>query len=102
MLNWPKFKKEKTMSIKGISPSDILSDSDDYINLNGVSARKGSIAAFLKNIDILESEESSEAKDAALKMIKELAPVIIAAGLHKHAVFKNKIVQDLLDEIIRF
>lgn len=85
------------MSIKGISPSDILSDSDDYINLNGVSARKGSIAAFLKNIDILESEESAEAKEAAFGMLKELAPVIVATSLHKHAVFKNKIVQDVLD-----
>ncbi len=88
------------MSNKGISPSDILSDSDDYVNLNGVKARKGSIAAFLKNIDVIESKDTSlEMKEAALNMIKELAPVIVASGLCKHAVFKNKIIEEILKSV---
>lgn len=87
------------MKNQGIRPSDILSDSDDYVDLNGLKARKGSIAAFLKNIEIIEREESdTQLKESALNIIRELAPVVIASGLHKHAVFKNNFVQELLDK----
>ena len=84
---------------KGIKPEDILSDDQNFINLNGsATARKGSIAAFLKNIDLLETSKDEDEKTAALEMIKELAPVMVAVGLHKHTVFKNKEVQSIIDE----
>ncbi len=81
-----------------IKPEDILADTEDFITLNGVTVRKGSLAAFLKNIDILEDfQPSEEGKASALGMLKQLAPAVIASGLYKHAIFKNKFVQDILD-----
>ena len=81
-----------------VRPEDILSDNDNTVNLNGLIARKGSIAAFLKNIDIFEdSSATPEQKAQALAMMQELASVLIATGLSKHAVFKNPEVQKLLE-----
>lgn len=88
------------MTVVSVRPEDILADNKDFVELNGLSARKGSIAAFLKNIDLFEDPDTSNAQKAAsLAMIKELAPVIIATGLHKHATFKNKTVEDILNRI---
>jgi len=88
------------MTTNAIKPDDILADSENFVELNGLTIRKGSIAAFLKNIDLFEDSNSNEVqKAAALEMIKELAPAIIAAGLHRHARFKNKIIEDILCDL---
>lgn len=85
---------------KAIKPDDILADTEDFVELNGLTVRKGSIAAFLKNIDLFEDSNSTEAQKAeALKMIKELAPAIIASGLHRHATFKNKTIENILSNL---
>ncbi len=71
-----------------------------FVELNELIVRKGSIAAFLKNIDLFQDSNSNEAQKAgALEMIKELAPAIVAAGLHRHATFKNKIIEDILCDL---
>ncbi|MFN7709905.1 MAG: hypothetical protein ACK5O7_02955 [Holosporales bacterium] len=89
--------KESNMNANAVKPDDILADTENFTELNGLKVRKGSIAAFLKNIDLFEDPNSNEAqKTAALQMIKELAPAIIAAGLHRHAIFKNKVIEDIL------
>lgn len=81
------------MTTHAIKPDDILCDSENCVELHGLTVRKGSIAA----IDLFEDSHSNEAqKTAVLGMIKELARAIIAAGLHKHATFKNKIIEDIL------
>ncbi len=86
------------MTIKAIKPNDMLADADNFVELNGLTVRKGTVSAFLKNIDLFEN--SNEAQNAeALEMIKELAPAILAAGLHRHATFKNKIIEDILCEL---
>jgi hypothetical protein len=91
------------MSTNAIRPEDILSDTQNIADFNGLSVRKGSIAAFLKNIDLLENANASQQeKIAALDMINELAQAVIAAGLHKHANFKNKAVQEILDLKAKF
>lgn len=85
---------------KAIRPNDILADTENFVELNGVAVRKGSIPAFLKNIDLLEDINATEfTKDEALKAIKELAPAIIASGLKRHATFKNKIIENILSEL---
>jgi hypothetical protein len=77
------------MTTQAIKPDDILADNESFVELNGVTVRKGSIAAFLKNVDLFEDETSTDSqKEAALAMIKELAPAVIVSGLHRHAVFK--------------
>jgi hypothetical protein len=83
----------------GVKPEDILSDTENTTNINGLTIRKGTIAAFLKNIEILENSETTEQQKAnVIYAMKELAPGVVAAGLCKHAVFKNQTVQDLLDK----
>lgn len=86
------------MSIyNSVKPEDILADDQNTAILNGVSVRKGTVAAFLANADILENPNpTQEQKHEALMMIKELAPAVIAGGLHKHVVFKNPQIEQIL------
>jgi hypothetical protein len=87
------------LETRGVKPEDVLADAEDFVTLNGVTVRKGSIAAFLKNIDLLEDSDSSELqKAAALDALRALAPAMIASGLTKHATFRNKSVHDILDD----
>lgn len=89
------------MNKSAVKPSDILSDNENFVELNGLEVRKGTIAAFLKNIDLIEADTTDQIqKNAALQVLKELAPAIIAAGLHKHATFKNQIVADIIQEAL--
>lgn len=85
---------------KPIQPEDVLADAESFINLDGVTVRKGSIAAFLKNIELFEATCSTAAqKEAALAMIKQLAPAVIATRLHRHACFKNQHIENILAEV---
>ncbi len=80
-----------------VRPEDILPDEENRAIFGGVNVWKGTIAAFLANITILEDAAStSEDKKAALGMLKELAPAVIAINLHKHVVFKNTQVEKIL------
>lgn len=88
------------MTTNVIQPDDILSDNENFVELNRLKVRKGTVAAFLKNIDLLEDQNLNDIqKTEALEMIKELAPAIILAGLHKHAIFKNKFIEDILSNV---
>ncbi|KTD58144.1 hypothetical protein [Legionella shakespearei] len=87
------------MTTHSVRPEDILPDGDDTTTIQGKLVRKGSVAAFLANINIFESLDSSEPqKQAALEMIKTLAPTVIAVGLHQHVVFKNTQIEQILIE----
>ena len=79
---------------KTIRPEDILPDEINSAEIAGVQVRKGTVAAVLANADILTSEDSTQQdKDNALSLIKELAPAIVAIGLHRHVSWKNKEAQ---------
>lgn len=89
------------MSSGAVRPEDILCDDEDFVEINGIKGRKGSIAAFLRNIDVFESPNSSkEDKADAIKMIEKLAPIVVATGMCKHAVFKNKTIQNILEKFL--
>lgn len=84
-------------TIYSVRPEDIIPDGADNTSINGAVVRKGTIAAFLANINILENPHSSEQqKQGAMEMMRELAPSVIAAGLHQHVTFKNIIVENIL------
>jgi len=69
----------------------------DSTFINGKMVRKGTIAAFLANVDRLEKENVTEQqRQEAINIIKELAPAVISIGLHKHVVFKNIQVEQIL------
>ncbi|MBX3708236.1 MAG: hypothetical protein KIT56_01005 [Gammaproteobacteria bacterium] len=85
------------MSLNSVRPEDILPDGIDNAAINGKIVRKGTIAAFLANADILENQTiSDQQKQAAIQTIKELAPTVIATGLHKHVIFKNAQIEQIL------
>jgi hypothetical protein len=83
-----------------IKPEDILKDGADYLEIDGKKVRKGTVAAFLANIEILENPNTSnQHKSDALLAMKELAPAIITVGLHKHVTFKNVAAVKILAEV---
>lgn len=80
-----------------ITPSDILADGVETTTMSGKTVRKGTIAAFLANIEIFENADSSEQQQQdALAMLKVLAPDVMAIGLTKYVEFKNPTVRALL------
>lgn len=84
---------------KPVRPEDVLPDGIDNIAIDGKTVRKGTIAAFLSNTEILENPAATEIqKQAAKDLMKELAPAVIAIGLHKHVVFKNPEAEKILVE----
>jgi hypothetical protein len=98
VLNKPFKKIGKAMSKNTpIRPEDILPDGIDSTSINGKLIRKGTIAAFLTNIDILENPLATKIqKQGAIETMKELAPAVIAIGLHKQVIFKNYEAEHIL------
>ncbi len=76
-------------------PEDVLSDQDSFATFRGVKVRKGSIAAVLRNLDVLQDGAEAD-KAAAMETIKELAPGLAALGMHKHFICRNAEVEAIL------
>lgn len=88
------------MSSKSVQPEDVLPDGLDCSEMNGRIVRKGTIAAFLANIEILEDSNINEKqKYEIISTLKELAPSVIAIGLHKHVKFKNLEIEKILLDV---
>lgn len=85
-----------------IRPEDVLPDNINTIDIGGQTLRKGTVAAALRNVEIIESRDTSPAeKQSALNMIKELAPSLILLGLHKHLTWKNPKIQKIIDDCLK-
>lgn len=83
--------------ISPIHPEDILPDETNNFFKDGQNHRKGSVAAFIANIKILEDINTAEEdKPSVIDALKQLAPTLIAVGLHEHAIFKNPLVEQIL------
>lgn len=90
------------MTNQAILPEDIIADGVDYAQIKGVPVRKGTVAAFLANIDLLENPNSSiEERNQAMSIMHELAPAIVTIGLHHHVTFNNKLVADIIQQAIK-
>ncbi|CPV47720.1 hypothetical protein [Mycobacteroides abscessus] len=65
-----------------IRPEDVLSDSDNSTTVDGVTVRKGTIAAFIANAKLLETIAQSDPRHAAIEReLRKLAPAVRAIGL---------------------
>ena len=85
------------MKNSSVRPEDILADGVDSTHINGTLVRKGSVAAFLVNIDRLANPDNTEEERAdIIKTMKELAPTLIAVGLHQHVQFRNPEIEQIL------
>lgn len=77
----------------------MLPGGDDTATLHGRKVRKGSIGAFMANIDVIENPDTPEGKKSeAIRLLKTLALDLIALSVHKHVIFKNSTAQTILDE----
>jgi hypothetical protein len=83
---------------KSIRPEDILSEEENYKVISGIRVRKGSIGAALKNASILASTlASSTEKEEARRVLAELAPALVALGMHEHVIWKNPEIQKQIE-----
>ncbi|API86520.1 hypothetical protein [Francisella uliginis] len=73
------------------TPEKMLKDGIDGDTFNGVFIRKGTIAAAIKNAQILENPKSSKQdKEKALEYLKDAIPKLNKAfGMNKVLSWKN-------------
>lgn len=82
-----------------VKPEDILPDDVNEKTINGIVARKGTIAALIGNIKKLEDPSTpEEVKINIIETIKDLVPAANAIGLFDIATIKNTEVQNIIDE----
>ena len=66
-----------------MKPQDILPDNINSVEVNGQQLRKGSVAAFMANIAIIENPANYAAYENAVKDLIELTPVLETLGVFK-------------------
>ena len=70
------------MSVKPVTPTDVLPDGVDAAEFQGTQVRKGSIKAVIDNIKALESVSPGTSEyEAIVAQIQELKPALIAVGV---------------------
>lgn len=65
-----------------MKPSDVLKDGEDYVDEGNVRIRKGSIAAFIANVNIILDAHRSfdEIKEAESDLLS-LYPMLVKVGV---------------------
>ena len=85
---------------KGYLPQDIFPDDKDFICIGDEAIRKGTMGAFLANLNVIENQGSSECdRNVAWKAIISLLPAIKASGLLLHVSWKNKKLRALFNQL---
>jgi hypothetical protein len=86
------------MTIRPITPQDVLADGAEGHRFEGTYVRKGSIAAFITNVKLLETLDpvSSDYQEVA-DQIRSLKPSLDAVGLFDVVEVRNPAVRLLLD-----
>lgn len=80
-------------------PENLIPDSANYFEKNGVNIRKGTMAAAVTNIEIIESANSSLLeKHEAIENLKLLAPQLNISGINKHFISRNPKIQAIFDK----
>ncbi len=79
-----------------IRPEDILPDDANFATLNNTVIRKGSIAAAIANVEVIESANTSnDEKNAAKEVLAALAQQLKTTNFVKHLTWNNPEVQAL-------
>lgn len=90
------------MMTKLIRPENILPDNESSKIIDGIHVRKGTIGAVLANAKTLTSSALTPfEKQAALEIIKELAPALVVLGVHDYIQWKNAEIQQIVKEAAR-
>ncbi|MCW3467972.1 hypothetical protein [Chitinophaga nivalis] len=76
----------------------ILPDNQDALEVNGLTMRKGSVAAFLANVSILEQQTDTTGKayTESLSDMLELVPVLVELGVFKHFILRSEKIRQLI------
>lgn len=90
--------KSLTGEHKTVRPSEVLNDKENYVMINGIKARKGTIAAFSINARTFSKPVNAAEKEAARKLLIELAPGVAAFNVDKVVSFKDPEVQKILEK----
>ena len=81
---------------------DVLPDGEDFTVVNGRTLRKGSVAAFLANVRILEDAGASAAdRHAAEQDLALLVPTLDALGLFDVFELRSPALRDEVARIRR-
>jgi len=88
---------------KALRAEELMPDDKDYLEKNGVRIRKGTMAACLANMEVLESSHAThDQKRQAKQVLKELAPTLRALGFFEHFCCKSPAAQPLFESIVIF
>ncbi|ASU85587.1 hypothetical protein CDO52_24775 [Nocardiopsis gilva YIM 90087] len=82
-----------------VRPEEILPDGDDHTVLDGLTVRKGTVAAFVANVKALDGVEEGSAEWKMLAdRIRELVPGVRAVGLFDVLTPKSPQLRNIIDE----
>jgi len=84
-----------------MKPSDILPDDVNSVERQGRIFRKGSVAAFVANVKLLESEMTPpDERQAATRDLLELAPALRDLGIFEVFSIRSPKIQKLVDDTL--
>lgn len=78
-------------------PEDILPDQESFMNQGGIPLRKGSVAAFMANIRILQNADALSEHATAKAHMLELLPTLQALGFFELFDIKDEKIRELIE-----
>jgi hypothetical protein len=85
--------------IKHMKPQDILPDNINSAEISGMQVRKGSVAAFMANLAIIEQPASYDLYQTAVEDISDLTPIMEALGVFTHFKLRSEKAVSLITDI---
>jgi hypothetical protein len=82
-----------------MKPQDILPDNINSVEVNGQSLRKGSVAAFMANLAIIDQAVDYPEYENAVNDLIELTPVMETLGVFKHFRLRSEKAITLITDI---
>lgn len=78
-------------------PEDILPDDQSFVSQGGQQLRKGSVAAFMANIRILQNDSAKAEHATAKAHMQELMPTMEALGFFELFEIKDEKIKKLIE-----
>jgi hypothetical protein len=83
---------------KPVSPEDVIPDGAEGGDFNGTYVRKGTVAAFIANVRVLNDLQRGGAEyEAVADHIRSMKPALEAAGLFDVFEIRDPTVAEILD-----
>ncbi len=85
---------------KPVKPQDVLADGQEYAEFEGVSVRKGSVAAFIANVHALaEVEPGGPRWTEIVAQMRELKPALERIGVLDVFEIRDPKLRELVDNL---